>query len=516
MNNSNNIKAPSISTVDPDGVQWTYDPTARKWMAIASGKKFSSKDYSTVAEKVKAHLLVDATKVDDNKKVVEAQAPVLMEIGLLSVKNSDGGMGSRGLNPLRGGLKMEPVIVKVEWDKANNDIKIVRYKETEKKDSGWKSWQADNMILVHPKFLTGEMRKLVKKSFEGRAMQRAFSNAEKQVAQAWWGAKDEDRSCWRLGRNGFENEQRSTYDRHTTNSGMVAQSWPLTVSGDPSTLDFSDWKTNDDGSLTKGEVVVRMERGTTGYRTKDLVFNVYLPGSDTPAFSDGDFRTVLLMGNASVEMLNNGVEESIVTWNGKNEWEQDPGHNSWPSKMEVRAAAIVPKYDPYRSSSSATSYFYGRVCGAALSNGPTPSKLNYERDDNTVMGWHEVPMGYGAVSLRAAGPEDAALAEVKALKERFQALPSKHDLLPISGDAMSEIFEHTLIDIYNAIMDGEEVDKDPAAAKTIMANLMHKMEQSVLTSDSVAAWTKDCQEVAQSTCEAISGAAPKPKSRKPK
>lgn len=516
MNNQPNIKAPSISATTEDGVQWTYDPTACKWVAIADGKKFSSKDFDTVSGKVDLHMALGATKDAPTKKAQEVAAPELIEIGLLAVKSSDRGMGIGLFDPLATGLKMEPVIVKVEWDKSKNDLKIVRYKETEQKDSGWKSWRADDMLLVHPRFMTGEMRKVIEKSFEGQALRRAFSNANEAIAQAWWGVKVENRTRWALGRHGFESEQRTTYDRHSGKTGFVAQSWPITIPADPSEMVFDDWKPQDDGSLSKGGIVVRMERREGTYHSKGLVFNVYLPNKDAPVFSSGNLRTSLLIGNASVQMTGDWVEEPISTWMGTDEWEKDPKQHSWPTKMEVHAAAIIPKSDPYRSSTTAESYFYGRIAGGAMSDGDNLQKRSSSQDDNSVVGWHMVPNSWAGSSFRATGPEDIALVQARELKVKFRDIANKSELLPISTQAMSEIFEGTLTDIYNAIMDGEEIDKDPAAAKAVMGNLMRSIEQSVISKDRVKNWEQVCNEAVVAGMTALESTSTKPKSRKPR
>lgn len=509
MNNSISIKAPAISTIDQDGVMWTFDPQAQKWTAAFNGKKFQSQDYEKAREKMRSYK-ADIERAEKGIEKIEppVQPRHTVEVGMLSIIND--ASSYQPVNLSKDKIKIKQVTVKIEWDIAKGEPSIVRYKE---KEGGWSTSGASSLVLVHPSFMDARMRKFFEHSIEGRTLGNTFREAEQKIAEAWWSAKNETRVAYSLGAKGFNKDESGRYDPHSSRTALMSSQWPTSVP-EVDDASFETWEAQDDGSLRRGSTTVRMAHEKEGISRGTPHFEVLIDGREDVVFKDADLRTALIMGDATHEMLSAPDRETIRTWQGGNEWTKNPDHNSWPRLMEVEWAAVMPHKDSHRSNFLPTSYVFGRFPDEVAKQ----RSFSSETDPQVVM-WHRAEQStYGGKSYRLAGPEDAALDHMNALRARYEAVVQENGLNSLSRDDFRDIFKSTVADVYNAAVDGEdEISKDPQTAKVAFENAIRNLSAKVNALPLIKEWELVCNEAVARAKEAVEHPSPvSGKSRKPR
>lgn len=512
MNNTISIKAPAISNVDQDGVKWTFDPQAQKWTASLNGKKFHSQDYDKVREKMAAHR-ADLALAEKGIERVAAVAPPrhTVEVGLLSVSTESN--HGQSVDMSKGKIKINPITVKIEWDVAKGEPTIVRYKG---KDGGWASSGSHNLVLLHPNFMDAGMRKFFERFVEGKALGNAFRAAEQKIAEAWWSSKEETSVSYSLGQKGFVKDTKVHQDRYSSRGALLSGQWPATITDQIDNPSFEEWTSEEDGSLRRGSTVVRMVYEKSTYNAGAPRFEVVIDGSEEVVFKDADLRTALIMGNATHEMLCSATRPVIKTWQAGHEWSKDPDHNSWPRLMEVEWSMVLPHRDSHRSHYQPMAYVFGRFPNDARKE--RAYSYAHETDPHERV-WHRVEQNsFTGKSYRPAGPEDAVLGHMEALRTRYKNLAQEHDLDSITREDFAAIFKSTLADVYNAAVDGEdEISKDPQAAKAAFDNILRSLVAKVNGRDLANQWEQVCNEAVEQAQDIIANpvqAASKP--RKPR
>jgi hypothetical protein len=486
MSNPFAIKAPTISTVDKDGVLWTYDPTTLRWAASFDGKKINSKEYSTVHQKMHAHL--EAAKVASKDAFAGTQmlpappqvAPTI-EVDVLSI--SIDAYSKSPINFTQERFRVQPLVVKIEWDHGKGGPVIARYKE---KDSGWKSFNSGSMILFHPSFMNADMRKFFERSIEGQMLSAAFDGAETQIAKTWWDSKKETRELYSISKNRFEKEPVNHYSHNSMKGSVVSSLWPITLPQNIGSEVFDEWTAQANGSLKNGDVGVEL---TVAEGSLAPVFRVRIKEYDCPVFSGPDLRAALIIGNATKEMLAATELHVVPTWSGRTKWVESPKQNSWPKMVAAQWSLAMPHHDNYRFAATPRTYIFGCFPGASKK-----SASNRNEFDPTDIGWHHVEQHcLGERSYRLAGPEDIVLENMSVLRKQFEELSVAHDLVGTPRASVSAMFSTTLVDIYNAALNGEDkLDKDTAAVKNAFNSFASTTQEKIQSRGVVLKWQETC------------------------
>lgn len=494
MNNKTKPSIPPISTIDDKGVQWTLETDANRWIAVVDGKKISSKDFQTLRDKVDANLVAKQAPTPSKENELVAEAPKPLEVALIAIDGIS--RSSREVDLMDVNFSFYPVLAKIEWNAEKGVTEVVRYKD---KESGWKSSQAESLILFHPQFATPEQKSIISRSFEGRLASEAYRDAEHAIGDAWWAQKEDTTINWNIEYQ--KGLQPTKYKADSSNSSSIDYTNSAWLSADPvNERDFSGWKTNEDGTLQLGDTRVKMKAGRFG----SFSFYLYAPGHEDPVFENSDLSLVLTLGNAT-HFIKSQPEQVVDEWAGSGEWQSKRNtKRSWPKQRQVHGAVLLSGLrDNYGGKEIPYSYILG--------TGETSlfKEENGVEKDNGIA-WRRANTTFGGPSFREVGPEDAELNRLLELKKDLNAMARKRGLTKLDVSALKDITAETLREVSGAIGDGEELTNDLEAMDRMFSNMRNNLQAKVAQHPDVIQWKATCEQIKEEAVEAINGARTKP------
>lgn len=483
---------PEISMTDKSGVQWIFNLDAGQWSAIVDGKKISSKDLEKLKTKVQAR----TTPADNKSKQAPKTNTVEVALVLLATKRNGFVEHDDKVNLSR--IEFKPILAKMEWNGKKNAMEIVRYKE---KDSGWKSYNADQLIVFHPQFMTPNIKSLIAKSIESTIVEDAFSHSEKAIATAWWNAKSDETTNWTIEyQRGLVQTDRGPSMGDSSSFGYTSPLWRLYEN--ENNTDFSDWTKQEDGSLRLGDIIVRMELNEK--LSSWPSFKIYSPHQDEPIGSVSDLSVALILGRAS-HMISTSPPQIINQWTGPKDLSRSSSVD-WPTMRTIHGAAIFSGLkDQYRDKEVPYVYILREN---SQKNGFDEPTL---KDGEPALYWG-VRDAYGQPSYRLAGPEDAHLDALAHLKTQKARLITSRQLHPKIADVIGDLSKETISVVCGEVENGEELTNDFDA----MSNLLDKVQKNafarVSADETIAEWKTTCEKVKDEVVNSLNQ--PKPASPK--
>lgn len=490
MNKITTSNTPEISMVDKSGIQWNFDLNAGQWSAIVDGKKISSKDLEKLKTKVQAR-----TAPADNKS---KQAPKVntVEVALVLITTKRHGFAEYDEKLNLSKLEFKPILAKMEWNGKKNAMEIVRYKE---KDSGWKSYKSDSLIVFHPQFMTPNIKSVIAKSIESTMVEDAFSRTEKAVATAWWNAKSDNTTNWAIEyQKGLVKTNRGPSMGDSSSFGYTSPLWRLYEN--ENNTDFSDWTKQEDGSLRLGDIIVRMELNEK--LSSWPSFKIYSPHQDEPIGSFSDLSVALILGRAS-HMISTSPSQIINQWAGPKDLARS-GSVDWPSMRTIHGAAIFSGLKDEYSNKEVPYVYILRESSQKNGFGEPTVK-----DGEPALSWG-VRDSYGQPSYRLAGPEDAHLDTLARLKAQKVSLTKNRQLHPKLADVIGNLSEETISVVCGEVENGEDLTND----FDTMSNLLDKLYKNTLaritTDENIVQWNATCEQVKNDIINSLNQPSPAP------
>lgn len=468
----NTLPLPPMSHTDAKGAVWNFNPATGDWNVVVGGKKMSSKDSHVLRERVG-----DLAKTAAQEKAKAGQTSKPMEVALGAI-----GLDKRGR---ASSFSFSPIVAKIEWDAGRNKPAILRYKPGP--DEAWKKFQADTLLLIHPNYLSPEMKQTIELALRIEHINSCFTKAEQAIAKAWWNSKENHAQLWSINHKGEFSKMlagvaRSGFSRR---EGMATSTeLPLLSSqGDDLTV---GWEGQEDGTIRKKSVVIKMD---IDFSPQFSLLSDQQPG--VVIFQSSDLTHTLAMAKATLAMEKTAPSALC-------EWQQigdivEHGRTSWPTGRIGYAQTLLNQENEQNRSTYATSYFYGRYdVGMSVLNS---DRAELKKEAGCDM-WRDLT-GYNTYSFRAQGAEDACLQQVLALRNARDALLAKQPLSEIKHQDIEDIFKPTISEVYNAVGDGEELGKDFVAMGEQLNRISLRAQQQVERDEDMQAWTSHCNKACE-------------------
>lgn len=499
MKKHSQTNLPTISATDEKGVQWTLDSSAGKWTAVIEGKKISSKDFSTLREKVREKQFLTANPA--LAATAPAEQPKPIEVGLVMIKKGNaflrrGEESSVSNTP----ISFVPVLAKIEWDAAKGEMAISKYKE---KDTGWMTRDAGHILAVHPQLLGPEARKLISQVIEMDTISKAFGASEKSIANGWWDTKENKTVAWK---NQHQHGLTQTTERHShmtsRNLGYTSADWVIPDLGQD--RDFSKWEAQEDGSLKLGNTVVRMQT-TDGYRFDFQVFGL---GSDQPLFIDTDLYLALTIGEAT-QFIQDQPSKTCQEWTGSADWLEEKKRINWPMRADVLGGAVFTEEGSSKMGSSKPVAYFLRSLPGVRGWGQDA----YQEEEDKILKWAKNE-SYGAVAYRSCGPEDAALPLLAALNRDMVALTQQRGLHQPIDETLALISKDTIQAVSGEVENGEELANDIDTIAKQFSNVSSTLAARVIQQEDIANWVAHCDASSKEALRVIQSPSSAPSSKR--
>jgi hypothetical protein len=472
----------SLQTTDAQGVVWNYEVSTRKWTASFSGQKSSSAKLDTLRDKVARWHVASAASPQaklDAATATPAQAPV--EAGLLALTLGHGSPSHGGIYLPRMDILAKAIAVKIEWSDKSASAQVTRYKSVD--DDGWKSSRPDHLVLFNP----SQMSSLAKQFFERwlvlRTASLAFANMEHAVASRWWGMKEDTTQSWRCDMKGMHSNAGSVSSMET-GTGHSSSQWDVLQPTADQKARFAPEQTGD-LACNGVRVSLSMDGGWPSFRVLDH--------SGAERFSSR-YSDVSMAIAAAAAQVAPDAPQGAITWSAQSEWlSRRHSTLSWPTAWSTQAAAAIAVPEEHRSNPRATVFALGYHHPEMESHFTSTRYQSNDKIAHTTPYWRAI--ADRNLSLRPAGPEDAALLHLDGLRQELEQFLLAHGPAKMELDEVKSLFSSTVSEVYGAAGDGEDIDKDTVPAVRAWDAFLTRQQKNVAAMPAMVRWQARCDEV---------------------